>query len=85
MVNGVKAVVDTLSKLSKGANMEKLSAQLVAQVTALCEDTLIELQYCQLLLPNQVRPRSSLIVLHMDILDTFHVAFLLYLHSRPSS
>jgi hypothetical protein len=55
MVEGVKAVVATLASSQKGAEKAKLSAQLVKNITALCQDTLIELQYSLLLLPHHVR------------------------------
>ena len=54
MVHGVKAVVATLSKLVQGADKAMLSRQLISDVTALCDDALIELHYSQLLLPKQV-------------------------------
>lgn len=56
----MKAVITTLSKLVQGADVAMLKKQLISDITALCEDTLIELHYSQLLLPKQVRFTSLL-------------------------
>lgn len=54
MVEGVRDVVKTLAQCTAGASRDAITKELLAKFTALCEDTLIELQYSLLLITKEV-------------------------------
>lgn len=54
MVEGVRDIVKTLSKFQPGEARLPIEKELLSKFTVLCEDTLIELQYSLLLIPNEV-------------------------------
>lgn len=63
MVEGVRDVVKAIAKCKPGEAREPTEKELLAKFTALCEDTLIELQYSLLLIPNEVSCSCSCCVL----------------------
>lgn len=54
MVEGVRDVVKTIARFQPGESRIPIEKDLLSKFTALCEDTLIELQYSLLLITNEV-------------------------------